>query len=284
MKETLKVEVKQEVLSLVSGVAFSTVPAWYEGTYRDLRMDLIIPKHRENHKPCPAFVFVCGGAYMVVDHSIWRPQFVMLAKAGYVVAAIEYRTSNEAHFPAQLEDAKSAVRYLRAHAEEYCIDPGRIFISGESAGGCIASLVGVTGGQPQFDKGGYLEYSSAVQGVVNFYGPAIVSDLGGGCNTNEDVPDWTFRAYLGVYSGDGNEQMKAASATTYINEDTPPFLLLQGTGDALVPKALTDRFYDALVEGGVRTDYIVVDGAGHGDDAFYQEEVLKRVMDFMESI
>ena len=170
MKQHLQIALDHEPLAWINGVVYSNRPAWYNVTARALHMDLIVPKERPHHAPQPAVLFLCGGAYMVMDRSIWLPELMTLARAGYTVASMEYRTSNEAAFPAALEDVKTAIRFLRAHAEEYCVDPARIFLMGESAGGTLACLGGVTAGIAEFDRGDWPEQSSAVQGVVDFYG------------------------------------------------------------------------------------------------------------------
>ena len=280
MKETIKIEKSQEILSLATGISFSCVPCWYNGTVKDLKMDLIIPKWRQNHAACPAIVWICGGAYMVVDRSIWMPQLIDYAKAGYVVASVEYRTSNESQFPAQLVDVKAAIRFLKAHAKEFCVDPERIAVMGESAGGALASLVGSTAEYGEFEQGSNLEYDSSVRGVVNFYGPAILEE--GGCGTNEDVPDWTWRAYLGAnYT---RSDLERANAYTYLSNQAPPFLLLHGTEDPVVPVELSRRFYEMLQEYNIDVDLVEIEGAGHGDDLLYQSQVVERVLQFLERI
>ena len=141
MKQHLQIALDHEPLAWINGVVYSNRPAWYNVTARALHMDLIVPKERPHHAPQPAVLFLCGGAYMVMDRSIWLPELMTLARAGYTVASMEYRTSNEAAFPAALEDVKTAIRFLRAHAEEYCVDPARIFLMGESAGGTLAWMI-----------------------------------------------------------------------------------------------------------------------------------------------
>lgn len=279
MQETIHVERKQEVLSLVSGVCFANVPSWYGSTRRDLRMDLLVPKVREGHAPCPAIVWICGGAYMVVDRSVWMPEMLYFARAGYVVASIEYRTSNEARFPAPLLDAKAAVRYLKAHAGEYCVDPARVFAMGESAGGTLASLLGTTAGRPEFERGDWLEQDSGVRGVVDFYGPSLIDD--NACATNDDVPYWTMEAFLGPHYT--REQAAAASAVTYVTPRTPPFLILHGQRDPLIPLAQSQKFYEALRRNGVEAEFLQVEEAGHGDDRFYQDEVKSRILAFLNA-
>ena len=110
MRKQLHVERKREVLSLVTDITFANIPCWYGASRRDLKMDLIVPKNWTAHADCPAIVWICGGAYRVVNRAVWLPEMMRFARAGYVVASIEYRTSSEAIFPAQLIDVKAAVR------------------------------------------------------------------------------------------------------------------------------------------------------------------------------
>lgn len=280
MEHKLNIQVKQEVLSLVTGISFSCVPAWYDSTMRDLKMDLIIPKHREGHAPCPAIVWVCGGAYRVVDHSVWIPEMLYFARKGYVVASIEYRTSNEAEFPAALIDCKAAVRYLKVHAKELCVDPERIFIMGESAGGTMASLVGVTGAIKEFEQGDNLNVDSTVKAVVDFYGGVDLIHVPP--NEGPGVPPWVMEDFLGRnYTV---ETAAAASAITYVNENTPPFMILHGMSDPLVSPEQSKKFYDILKQQGIDAELYMFEGAGHGVDEFYQEEVLELVADFLARV
>lgn len=280
MSELLKIQVKQEVLSLVTGISFSCVPAWYDSTMRNLKMDLIVPKHKQGHKACPAIIWVCGGAYRVVDRSVWIPEMMYFAHKGYVIASIEYRTSSEAKFPAALMDVKAAVRYLKAHAEELCIDPEKICIMGESAGGTLASLVGLTGGNKEFDQGDNLDVDSSVKAVVDFYG--LVDLIHTSTNVTPDTPPWILQDFLGVdYT---EETAMRASAVTYVNESAPPFLILHGAEDVVVPLEQSQCIFEALKKNEVETKLYVIEGAGHGADEFYQEEVLELVEDFLKRV
>lgn len=293
MKQTIRVETRHAVNSLLTGIGFSVVSDWYHATYRTLKMDLIIPKHRENQAPRPCILFLCGGAFCTVNGSVWMPELTYFAERGYVVATAEYRTTNQAAFPAALIDAKSAVRFLKAHAAEFCIDPERMVVAGESAGGTLCSLVGVTGGMAEFEQGDYLEHDSRVAAVVDFYGlvnmAASHEDMPGvlekikGVPTSDAIPPWTLDAFLGLdYT---KEAMDRASAITYVNPDTPPFMLLHGTEDAGVDIAhQSDAFYDKLVENGVKVEYWRLEGEGHGADAFYQPEIKERIIAFLNDV
>ena len=262
---------------------------WYDASRRDLKMDLILPKNRTAHSACPTIVWICGGAYRVVNRSVWLPEMMRFARAGYVVASIEYRTSNEAIFPAQLIDVKSAVRFLRAHAKEYCVDPGKIFALGESAGGTMASLLGVTGNQKELDQGDHLDQTSAVQGVVDYYGVVDLSDASAekdrklaAANQSNDVPYFAFEEFLGV--GYGKAEADKASAIQYVSEETPPFMILHGTEDAVVSMAQSEKLYNTLQKAGIPCEIAVVEGAAHGDDLFYQDEMTDLVLSFLDRL
>ncbi len=280
MKKTLCVEKKQEALSLITGIAYTSVSAWYGCTRKNLYMDLIVPKTLAGHQRMPAIVWVCGGAYLVMDRSVWMPQMMRFARAGYVVASVDYRTSNEVSFPQPLMDVKTAVRYLKAHADDYCIDPDRIFIMGESAGGTMASLVGTTAGKKEYDTADYPEYDSSVAGVVDFYG--ITSLKENNCAVSDATPYYCMEAFLGVnYS---EETTREASAIDQIGPDTPPFMILHGTADAVVPLGQSDSFYKKLLEKGIKTELLLIEEAVHGDDLFYQDEVSDRIIGFLKDI
>jgi acetyl esterase/lipase len=289
MRKQLCIEKKREVLSLITDITFSNVSCWYDASRRDLKMDLILPKNRTAHSACPTIVWICGGAYRVVNRSVWLPEMMRFARAGYVVASIEYRTSNEAIFPAQLIDVKSAVRFLRAHAKEYCVDPGKIFALGESAGGTMASLLGVTGNQKELDQGDHLDQTSAVQGVVDYYGVVDLSDASAekdrklaSANQSNDVPYFAFEEFLGV--GYGKAEADKASAIQYVSEETPPFMILHGTEDAVVPMAQSEKLYNTLQKAGIPCEIAVVEGAAHGDDLFYQDEMTDLVLSFLDRL
>ncbi len=280
MVETMKVSHDRDVLSLVPGVVFASVPGWFRATWDQLKMDVIMPKAWKGHKALPCLVWICGGGFLDVDASVWVPEMVRIAEAGFVVASVEYRTSGQAQFPAQLEDVKAAVRFLRAHAERYCIDPGYIFAMGESAGGCLASLLGVTGDRKEFDVGENLNESSAVQGVVDVYGLVDISTEPVGPETG--LPYWLMEAFVGT--GFTKKQADAASAVSYVSSVTPPFLIIQGTGDTVVDPGQSQAMYDALCAHGVPAHLIYVEGAYHGDELIYQNAVINKTIDFLKKL
>lgn len=272
----------KENLSFITNVTYSNVSSWYGATRRDLHMDIIAPKNRENHAPCPAVVWFCGGAFRVMDRSVWMAEMIRYAEAGFIVAGAEYRTGNEAIFPAQLIDAKAAVRFLRAHAGEFCVDPEKIFAMGESAGGAIACLLGVTGKKKELDQGAYLDQDSSVCGVIDFYGLADMTISISEQEGDDIVPPWMLEEVLGVrYS---REQAVSASALYQVTSSVPPHMILHGTNDHTVPMEQSVAYYEKLVEQGVRADLIEIERAQHGDDLFCQNQVKDKVIAFMRGI
>jgi len=154
---------------------------------------------------------------------------------------------------------------------------------GESAGGGLAALAGVTNGNPEFDKGAFLEYDSNIRGVVDFYG---ISDMPLHIRSKHmrtgTVPYWTIEAFLGENYTE--EQAQRASAITYVSENSPPFIMFHGTDDGIILPDQSQLLYDKLTEKGVRAEFVSVEGAHHCDARFYQEEVLSRVVEFLNSI
>ena len=276
----IAVEKKREVLSLSTGVTYANVPSWYGATRRDLHMDLIVPKNRVGHAPCPCIVWFCGGAFRVMDRAVWMPELMRFAEAGFVAASVEYRTGNEAIFPAPLVDAKAAVRFLRAHAEDFCIDPARIVSAGESAGGAIACLLGVTGEDKSLDQGDWLDQSSSVAAVVDYYGLADMTISLEGFEGNDIVPPWMLEEALGVrYT---RQQAEAASAIKRVTPSAPPHLILQGLEDTVVSPSQSRNYFEKLRENGVTAELLELEDAQHGDDLFFQDEVKDRVLQFLQ--
>lgn len=272
MKKILQIERKQECWSFVPGVAYTRVPSWYDSSVKNLRMSILMPKHREDRKNLPVLVWLCGGAFQVMDPDVWIPQWTEFARRGCIVAGVEYRTANEAEFPAALEDVKSAIRFLRGNASDFGLDPDRIFIAGESAGGCLACLAGVYGEDRKYDVGDYLEYSSRIQGVIDFYG---VTDFTYKSDGADDL-DQVVRQFLG-----GNSLEEEASACLHVDADTPPFLIFHGDRDELSDICQSEKMYQNLVKQGISADFYILEGCGHGADEFYQEEILEIVADFI---
>ncbi len=278
MKKTIQIAQTREVLILAENITYSRVGDWYNCTWQDMKLDVICPKNRADHALQPCLVWICGGAFITERKDIWAPEMMYYAERGVTVALVDYRTSDKESFPAGLVDIKSAIRYLRAHAADFCIDPARIFTMGESAGGTLSTLAGVTSGCEEFDQGEWLDYSSSVTAAIDIYGLADLSLRAAKSNNTEAVPNWQFTAFLG---NDPKTAAEKASAVNYVTKDTCPFLILHGSADDTVPIAQSEALYEKLTACGVSVDFYIIEGANHGDVLLYQDEVKALVMDFI---
>ncbi len=210
----------------------------------------------------PAVLYVHGGGWTRGDKSdgAGAAAIPALRDAGFLVASINYRLAPEFRFPAQIEDVKCAVRYLRANADSYSLNPDRIGAWGGSAGGHLVSLLGVTDASAGLEgSGGYPDESSRVQAVVDMFGPADLSQEFEGGAIGSTLGGRVFGA-----TDRGSEILRAASPVTYISADDPPFLILHGDSDALVPVSQSQELYDRLTSAGIPARLVIVANAGHG--------------------
>jgi len=224
-----------------------------------LKMDIYYPASADGL--WPVVLYVHGGAWVRGSKSEGAgmgDQFALTA-AGFLYVAIDYRLAPEYKFPAMIEDAKCAVRYLRAHSMEYNLDPERIGALGGSAGGHLVSLLGLSDPSAGWDVGQYLDQSSRVQAVVDYFGP---SDL---TVSSFDTEENGNNAVEVFGTDDPNDPaLAAASPVTYITSDDPPFLILHGNKDTAVPIAQSQILYDQLTAAGVPATFVIVRNAGHG--------------------
>jgi len=245
----------------------------------DLKMDVYLPYSvGDAHRPL--IVCVHGGGWIMGDkkEDAGISDVPELLSRGYVVASINYRLAPRGKFPAQIEDVKCAVRSLRANAATYHIDTDNIGALGSSAGGHLVSLLGVTNRSIGFDTGQYLEESSRVQAVVDYFGP---SDL-----TATDFVTGRCLALTPMF-GLGNV-FKWASPVTYVSRDAPPFLIVHGDRDSVVPLSQSQRLYDSLTAAGVPATLVVVKNAAHdfvpigGPINPTREEITRATADFFD--
>jgi acetyl esterase/lipase len=197
-----------------------------------------------------------------------------MVSRGYAVVAINYRFSQHAVFPAQIHDCKAAVRWVRANAAKYKFDPERIAAWGSSAGGHLVALLGTTA-QVEGLEGtdGNADQSSAVQAVVDWYGPTDFLTVG-----SKD----TRIQLLGADPSTNSVPALRASPVTYVSKKSPPFLIMHGDNDRTVPLAQSEAFEAALKKAGVDAKLVILPGAGHGGPAFASAETMKMVKEFLD--
>ncbi len=218
----------------------------------------VYPPTSANAKPAPVIVYVHGGAWEAGDKSSGEgvalaPQ---ITARGYFLVSLDYRLAPQWKFPTQIEDVKCAIRYLRANAAAYHIDPNRIGAMGSSAGGHLVALLGSAHKSAGFDVGPYLDQSSRVQAVVDLYGPIDLTR-----NFYSRQPD-VARTVFGATSA-SDPLLAKASPVTYISKDVPPFLIIHGAKDSLVPPSQAQTLYDRLQAEGIPVTLVIVKNAEH---------------------
>ncbi|HEY0380447.1 MAG TPA: alpha/beta hydrolase fold domain-containing protein [Pyrinomonadaceae bacterium] len=238
-----------------------------EGGARPLRMHVLRPKVLPK-EPMPVILFVHGGGWFEGHRNRGIGPLVHFAERGYLCASVEYRLSGEAKFPAQIEDVKEAVRFLRAKAKEFHLDPERIGVWGQSAGGHLAALLGTSGDVKALEgAGGWRKFSSRVQAVVDWNGPADFLEPVQAKWWAERKDDAFFKLIGGPAEANRDKAVRASPAT-YATPDDPPFLIMHGDADEVVLLSQSESLHQALKRAGVDSTLDVLKGAGHfGVDA-----------------
>jgi len=253
-------EARFNLSALPEGIRVFRDLAYVTNGHQRQKLDLYLPAQGTN---LPLVVWIHGGAWLAGSKE--RCRALPLLKDGFAVASINYRLSQHAIFPAQLEDCKAAVRWLRANAHAYGIDPDRIGVWGESAGGHLAALLGTTGDATEFDTGGNLNVSSRVQAVCDWFGPTDFTQMNKfPAVQDHDAPDSPEARLIGGPIHENKDKAQRANPITYVSKDDPPFLIMHGDKDRLVPLNQSELLAEALKRAGVQVTFRVVHGAGHG--------------------
>ena len=254
--------------------------------------DLFLPD--EGDGPFPLFVHIHGGGFAFGDkRDDHMDAYLLGIKRGYAVASLEYRLSGEAKFPAAALDCREAIRYIKTHAAEYCVDPNRIAVLGGSAGGNLAAMVGmnVPNGSFPGEEGKTFSCEPAVQVCIDQFGPVrfeTMRDQAIANGVSEVHPNTAMMPeskYLGVDLSEAPaELLKASYPGTYASKAMAPMLVQHGTGDHLVPWAQSEEFVKDLQQRGFghKVEYIPLPGADHEDKRFTAPENTEVVFAFIE--
>ena len=258
---------------------------------RVLKMDILFPSTKEL---LPAVVFITGGRFIYAHKESFLQLRMAVAEAGFVTASIEYRTAPTVRFPQPLEDVKAAIRYLRHFAGRFHIDGSNIGIMGESAGGYLSALAGVTMDRAEFEKGEYLSDSSRVNAVVDLYGLSDLTQIGEDFSMERQSSYHSAGAAealwvngIAAFGGkDGGICVDASAAAaanplSYVDASAPPFLLMHGTKDTMVSSSQTRKLHEALLRQGNDSTYYLVENACHGGTYWIQPEIVRLILAFL---
>ncbi|MEQ9438918.1 MAG: alpha/beta hydrolase [Cyclobacteriaceae bacterium] len=258
------------------------------------RMDIYLPSSGEG--PFPIVMIIYGSAWFGNDRkdNSYKILGEPLLNAGFAVAAINHRSSREAIFPAQIHDVKAAVRFLRANADQYQLDTSFVAVAGSSSGGHLSAFLGTSGGVKMYslgnatvslegNRGDFNEVSSAVDAVVDWFGPTDFQAMDS-CNSdmNHKAPDSPESTFIGGPIQENDLRCALANPITYIDAHDPPFLILHGDADPLVPHCQSELLYKALQQRGVESELIIVPGAKHGPGLF-ESEYFRKMTTFLKN-
>lgn len=250
-----------------------------------LTIQLILPTKRE--KKIPLICYITGSAFHWQDISSALPRLTYLANRGVGIASIQYRASDVAPFPAQVLDVKAGIRFLKEHADEYNFDREQFFTMGESSGGNVSLMAGLTAGIALFEEDIYRTYSSDVKGVIDFYGPTDITKMNDELSTQNHMEADSPEGYLiGRKNVAENPQLAEPTVVMkYITKEReiPPVLITHGTNDELVPFGQSCMLYEKLKECGKEAVFYAIEGAHHGGCEFWSSQMLDIVEQFVKT-
>ncbi len=246
---------------------------------RALKLDLHLVESRQ----APLIVWVHGGGWRSGSKS--EMPLGKMMDAGYSIASVDYRLSTEAPFPAMLHDIKGAIRFLRASAAQYGYDASRLTVAGNSAGGHLAALVGVTNGVKALEGtvGGHLDQSSDVQAAISLFGASnLMTILAQSKPQGLKMRGPALQLLLGGLPEEKPELAKLASPVHHLDAKDPPLLLVHGDADPQMPPEQSQELAEACKKAGVPVELVIIPGAKHGGKVFFDEEhtaLMKRFLD-----
>lgn len=303
MKKTINPGFRKKTLTLVDNIVYSSQKD-LEGNPLPLTMSILLQNGnsemrlaageddpKEDHSPKPALLWIPGGGWRGTDKNMMLGEMAEFANAGYVVASMYYRSSAQGHYPDQIIDVKTAIRFLRAHADQYEIDPERIGVFGRSAGGHLATMAAMN--LDEYEEGEWEGYSSKVQACCDMFGPTDVVGLMESEEKRFSDPNFRWHrvedthggALLGGDTATIKERAWKASPVNFVNPAMCPIQILHGNSDPIVPiEHSSDVLYENICKAGLeeRAEYYVIEHAGHGTREFFQDSVKELMIRFFD--
>jgi acetyl esterase/lipase len=254
-------------------------------------LDIYLP--RDNKPRYPAVMIVYGSAFFGNDmkQNAYKALGAPLLDSGFAVVTVNHRSSRDAIFPAQIQDIKAAVRFLKAKGHKFQIDTSFIGITGYSSGGHLSAMMGTSGfvnlvtinsktAHIEGNIGNYASYNSSVNAVVDWFGPIDFQSMDScGSSMVHDAPDSPESILIGAPIQDNDDLCALANPISYVDPDDPPFLILHGDADPLVPHCQSALLFQSLQEAGVASQFVLVPEAAHGPGLF-EEEYFRMMTDF----
>ena len=268
---------------LPAGVKAERNIPYVEHGHRNQVLDLFLPEP-PSEKPLPLMIWIHGGAWMAGNQA--SPPVIYLVSQGFAVASVQHRFSSDALWPAQAYDCKAAIRFLRANAAKYHFDPDHFGVGGDSSGGHLAAFIGTSGDVKEMEGDlGNPNVSSRVQAVVDWFGPTDLTLMAQQSSPRSmiqhDAPNAPESLLLGGPVQDKHDLARTANPLTYIDRNDPPFLIMHGDNDQLVPLGQSIILAKALIDAGVEVTMKTVHGAGHEGPQFRNAESRRLIEEFL---
>jgi len=249
------------------------------GTFQDepLLLDIYLPQ--QGAYPFPVVIAFHGGGWDLWNKRMLEPWYYQFLDQGYALASIEYTLSDKAKWPEQGKQVNAGVRWLRANAGEFGLDPDKFVVVGGSAGGHLAGIVGTTSDLVEFNSTVYgnNNISSRVSGVITYYAPFDLT---------KEASDPLSKAakLLGCSSEICPGLAKSASVTNFVTADDPPFYILHGTGDTVVSSHHAEQMQETLLSSNVDVTLVILDGYAHGDERFGDPDNMEGIFAFVKRV
>lgn len=277
------IEFEDEITSVVC----KRYKTYVERDGKGLKLQLLMPYYTVEHmEKLPCIVFVQGSGWIKQKLYLNIGNLSKIADKGYIVAIVQYRSAEDNPFPAQVQDIKTAIRYLRKHASEYKIDKDNIFLWGDSSGAHVALITGITSGVTELDTNDYSEYSDKVNAIVDFYGPTDITKMNEAPTTADyTVPDSPVGILIGKLDMKKNEEKaQRANVLNYITKgrDIPPIIIFHGSKDRIVPFEQSAMLHEKLLVEGKESSIYKIIGQDHCGPGFWQDKVIDLIDEFFE--